>query len=356
MALKDEFVMGHASLDNYLWLRYFRMLAAMCFVGCLITWPILFPVNATGNASNVSGLDILSFSNITPGPRYYAQVFVAWLFLAWVMFMITRESKFFVRLRQYYYSSPYESGCISTRSLLFVNVPEGMRNEDAIRREFSLVRTVWLVNVPEDLAEKVEDRDTAAQKLEAGEVKLVQNHVKRSAKEKKKGKKQEPNYAAENQRNQPIAVGKKDRPSHRLPKLKFLPIGKKVDTVDWARAELSRLLPEIKNEQNKLRGDRSDVQGACFVEFETLRAAHIAVQKCGIKNKAKMTPKEIGPAPENVIWPNIIKPFWKVQLFNAVCTAFVYFLCIFWTIPVAVIGAITNIDVSSPSARAQAKD
>ncbi|EME78155.1 uncharacterized protein MYCFIDRAFT_146012, partial [Pseudocercospora fijiensis CIRAD86] len=341
MALKDEFVMGHASLDNYLWLRFFRMLAAMCVVGCLITWPILFPVNATGNASDVSGLDILSFSNITPGPRYYAQVFVAWIFLAWVMFVITRESKFFVRLRQHYYSSPYESACISTRSILFVNVPEAMRNEDAIRKEFSGVRKVWLVNVPEDLAEKVKDRDTAAQKLEAGEVKLIRNHVKRMAKEKKKGKRQEPNDV---ERNEPIVVKKKDRPSHRLPKLQFLPIGKKVDTVDWARAELSRLLPEIRNEQNKLRDDRSSVQGACFVEFETVRAAHIAVQKRGIKNKAKITPKEIGPAPENVIWPNIIKPFWKVQLLNAACTAFVYFLCIFWTIPVAVIGAITNID------------
>lgn len=42
-ALADEFVLGHSSLDNYLWLRFFKILIMMCFVGCLITWPILFP-------------------------------------------------------------------------------------------------------------------------------------------------------------------------------------------------------------------------------------------------------------------------------------------------------------------------
>ncbi|KXT00762.1 hypothetical protein AC578_2985 [Pseudocercospora eumusae] len=94
-----------------------------------------------------------------------------------VMFVITIESKFFVRLRQYYY-------------------------KDAIGKESSLVRTVWLANVPKDLAEKVEDRDTAAQKLEAGEVNLVQNHVKRIAKDKKKVKRQEPNYG-----QQPTVIG-----------------------------------------------------------------------------------------------------------------------------------------------------
>lgn len=69
--LKDEFVLGHTSIDNYLWLRFFKMLTLMCFVGCLITWPILFPVNATGGGGQ-SGLDILSFSNLTPGPRLLA--------------------------------------------------------------------------------------------------------------------------------------------------------------------------------------------------------------------------------------------------------------------------------------------
>ena len=78
--LADEFVVGRTSIDNYLWLRFFKTLITMCFVGCVLTWPILFPVNITGGGG-LSGLDMLSFSNISPGPRYFAQCLTAWLFL-----------------------------------------------------------------------------------------------------------------------------------------------------------------------------------------------------------------------------------------------------------------------------------
>lgn len=36
----------------------------MCFVGCVITYPILFPLNATGGNGN-EGLDILAYGNIS---------------------------------------------------------------------------------------------------------------------------------------------------------------------------------------------------------------------------------------------------------------------------------------------------
>ncbi|CAK3869412.1 related to DUF221 domain [Lecanosticta acicola] len=340
--LTDEFVLGHASIDNYLFLRFFKMLTMMCFVGCIITWPILFPVNATGNGGQ-AGLDILSFSNINPGPRYYAQVFVAWLFLGFVMFLIWRESKYFVRLRQQYYLSPYQSSKISTRTVLFVNVPVEARNEEYLRSEFSLVRNVWLVNVPEDLADKVDERDKAAAKLETGEIKLIKSHVKRQIKAQKKAEKKGESVELPVDESGPISVNPKDRPTHRLPKLKFLPIGKKVDTIDWSRGELRRLIPEVSQEQREHRNDRENVQGACFVEFETVQAAYTAMQKAGIKSKAKMTPKEMGTTPDDVIWKNIIKPFPKVKTFAILGTAFIWFLCIFWSIPVAVIGSISNI-------------
>ncbi len=41
--IADEYVLAHSSLDNYLFLRLFKILMIVCFVGCLITWPVLFP-------------------------------------------------------------------------------------------------------------------------------------------------------------------------------------------------------------------------------------------------------------------------------------------------------------------------
>jgi hypothetical protein len=78
--LPDTYVLQHHSLDAYLLLRYLKLISVLCFVGCLITWPILFPVNATGGGG-LSQLDLLSISNIQHKARYFAHCFVAWIFI-----------------------------------------------------------------------------------------------------------------------------------------------------------------------------------------------------------------------------------------------------------------------------------
>lgn len=74
-------MLHHSSLDGYLFLRFLRILCAICFVGCLITWPILFPINATGGKGNTQ-LDALSFSNIANPTRCYAHAVVACIFFS----------------------------------------------------------------------------------------------------------------------------------------------------------------------------------------------------------------------------------------------------------------------------------
>ena len=81
--VQDEYVLNHQSLDEYLYLRFLKMVTLICFVGCCITWPVLFPVNATGDGGQ-SQLDLLSFSNIGGDQknRYYAHVFMGWIFFS----------------------------------------------------------------------------------------------------------------------------------------------------------------------------------------------------------------------------------------------------------------------------------
>lgn len=79
-ALPDSYVLNHQSIDGYLFLRFFKLLIIICLVGVCLTWPILFPVNATGGGGE-SGLEALSFANVANPNRYYAHCFVAWVFL-----------------------------------------------------------------------------------------------------------------------------------------------------------------------------------------------------------------------------------------------------------------------------------
>lgn len=80
--LPDEYVLQHHSMDAYLLLRFLKTVSMICFVGACMTFPILFPVNATGGG-NKEQLDILSIANVSEQTfgRYFAHCFVAWLFV-----------------------------------------------------------------------------------------------------------------------------------------------------------------------------------------------------------------------------------------------------------------------------------
>lgn len=80
LKLPDTYVLNHHSLDGYLFLRLLKMAIISCFVGCLITWPVLFPVNITGGGGQRQ-LDILSLSNVQNNYyRYFAHAGCAYLF------------------------------------------------------------------------------------------------------------------------------------------------------------------------------------------------------------------------------------------------------------------------------------
>lgn len=78
--MSDSYVMQHQSLDGFLLLRFLKISVVICLVGCVITWPILFPVNATGGGGNKQ-LDILNMSNVKNSYyRYFAHVGCAYIY------------------------------------------------------------------------------------------------------------------------------------------------------------------------------------------------------------------------------------------------------------------------------------
>lgn len=328
-SLPDDYVVRHSSLDNYLWLRFFKMLTAMCFVGCIVTWPVLFPVAATGGGGQ-SGLDILSFSNVGGIYRYFAFAIMSWIFLGFVMYMITRESMFYINLRQAYFLSPYNVSRISSRTVLFVDVPETYRDEKHLRHILPDIRHVWLTYKVDELEDMIDDRTDAATKLENAELKMIGQYVQKQHKQGNSGDERVEG------RSGSFVVDKKNRPTHRLKPL----IGQKVDTIDWSRGQLHDLNPRIAHKQR----EHCDKQSAVFVEFETVRAAQSAFQMVANQQALHMTAKEIGMTPDTVLWKNLGRNWKEVRVKSALGVAFMTFLCIFWTIPVAFIGILTNVN------------
>lgn len=198
--------------------------------------------------------------------------------------MITREHIFYINLRQAYFYSPAYASRISSRTVLFTTVTENYLNKDKIRAMFGLekVKNVWVSTDTAELEEKVKERDDAAMKLEGAETKLIvmANQARNKALKKKgsveDGAAEESVGDFDDESGSVAAkwVQAKDRPTHRL---KFL-IGKKVDTVNWARSEIERLTPEIEELQEKHRAGDAKLVSSVFVEFYKQADAQLAYQ------------------------------------------------------------------------------
>ncbi|KAJ5141793.1 uncharacterized protein N7443_006509 [Penicillium atrosanguineum] len=355
--LPDTYVLQHHSLDAYLLLRFIKLCSILLFVGCCITWPILFPVNATGGGTGEQ-FDLLSISNIGEDgyARFFAHNFVAWIFVSFVFWLITREHIFYINLRQAYFFSPAYANRISSRTVLFSAVTEEYLNKDKIRAMFGKekVQNVWIASDTAELEDKVKERDGAAMKLETAETKLIVMANKARNKALKKAAKKEGNVEDANEGEESMGefddesgsvaakwVQAKDRPTHRL---KFL-IGKKVDTINWARSEIERLTPEIEELQAKHRAGDCKLVSSVFVEFYRQADAQSAYQSVTHNLPLRMTPRYIGLEPTQVIWGNLRIKWWERIVRHSATLAFVCALIIFWAIPTAVVGAISNINL-----------
>ncbi|EME78489.1 uncharacterized protein MYCFIDRAFT_58545 [Pseudocercospora fijiensis CIRAD86] len=348
--LPDTYVLNHHTLDAYLFLRFLKISCVCCLVGCLITWPVLFPVNITGQGGQKQ-LDILTMANLvapdgsSPNSyyfRYFAHAGCAILFFSFVIYMITRELIYFINLRQAYLMSPFYASRISSRTVLYTSIPEDYMSEQKLRSMLEPgVRKIWLSTDCKELEELVEERDKTAMKLEAAETKLIKTANANRLKAEKETGRQNSEEAAIGEEGAVAAryLQEKERPTH---KLKFL-IGKKVDTIDWCRSELKSLIPKVDAAQAKHKANQATLLNSAFVEFDTLSAAQAAYQSLTHHHVLQMSPRFVGMSPEEVVWSNLRIKWWERVVRQIATTTFIVALVLFWSIPVAVVGAISNI-------------
>ena len=269
----------------------------------------------------------------------------AYMVLGFIFYMVMRESIYYINLRQAYLLSPLYASRMSSRTVLFTSVPNAYLDEPKLRRMFGTqVKNLWIANECKEIEDLVEERDKVAFKLEAAETKLVKLANAARLKSIKKGGAHENNLAGADVDGESGSAAArwlkpKDRPTHRL---KFL-IGKKVDTINWCRQELERIIPKVDALQAKYRAGEGKFINSVFVEFYTQSQAQAAYQSLTHHQALHMSPRFIGISPEAVIWKNL-KINWASRVVrNILVLAFVTVLIIFWSIPVAFVGVLSNI-------------
>ncbi|KEY66327.1 hypothetical protein S7711_02787 [Stachybotrys chartarum IBT 7711] len=342
--IPDVYALQHQNIDSYLFLRFLRVCTAICFVSMCITWPILFPVNITGGGGQEQ-LEILSYANVdieNDPNRLYAHTFVAWLVYGFVMYTIMRECIFYINLRQAFLLSPQYANRISSRTVLFTSVPEEYLDEARIRQIFAgSVKHVWIAGDSNPVDDIVEERDEVAMKLEKAEIKLIKAVNKKRI---KAGVQNDGPRAPHDPERGDIAaqwITPKERPSHRLGPLGL--VGRKVDTIEWGRSELHRILPQSETAQADWRAGNFKKVSSVFVEFHTQSDAQAAFQVVTHHHALRMAPKYIGVKPSEVVWKSLSIPWWQLIVRRYAIYAFIAILIIFWAIPVGIVGIISQV-------------
>lgn len=330
---RTAFLVQITGADGYFYLRFMFLFAFVAFMGALITWPILFPVNAT-NGNGQSGIDQLAWGNVKNKWRFLAHIFLGWIFFGFIMWLIYRELVYYTTFRHALQTTPMYDSLLSSRTLLLAELPETFLSEVELRNAFPGAVNIWFARDYKELVDKVEERTKLALKYEGALNSVLIKAVKLRNKCLKKGvKPPEP----VDDLDKYLKDGKK-RPTHRL---KFL-IGEKVDTLNYCVERLGTLNSEIKKLQ--LQHNANTQLPSAFLEFPTQLELQKAYQAIPSHPEIKNARRYSGLTPDDVIWENLaLKPA-KRRLKKSLANTFLTFFSIFFCIPMAVIGCIAHVD------------
>lgn len=218
-----------------------------------------------------------------------------------------------------------------------MSVPEAYKNEKKLRQIFGdSIQRIWITSNCKELGKKVSERDSLADRLERAETRFIRKV--NAARLKAMKKRKYPDVSAECERAIPLWSPDVKRPTHR-PGL----FGKKVDSIDWLRSRLATIIEEVQTLQQRHRDGDAKYLSAIFVEFRSQTDAQIALQTLSHHQPFHMTPRFIGIPPREVIWSALNLSWWQRIVRKFLVQGGIAALVIFWSIPSALVGTISNI-------------
>jgi calcium permeable stress-gated cation channel len=306
--------------------------------------------------------------------------------------MVSRECIYYINLRQAYLLSPLYSTRLSSRTVLFSCVPQSILDEAKIRKIFGdSVKNVWISRDTDELDQLVKEREQTASRLENAEILLIKKANAARAVAVKNGHpfvevNSPPDIEANAELTTNAPSGKtndsagleapvlqsqtealekqgiktygyvpppdingsvasqwlphSERPRHR-PLANYF---RRVDTIKWTRSRLKILNAKINRLRRQQRLGKGKPIPAVFIEFDSQVNAQGAYQALAHHRALHMSPKFIGVRPYEIVWASLRMRWWELIVRRFSIQAFVTAMIIFWSIPSALIGTISNIN------------
>jgi hypothetical protein len=297
-------------------------------------------------------------------------------------FMIQREMRKWVSIRQRYLVSPDHSRLAQANTVLITGIDKNYLDEARLAQLFSHlpggVKRIWLNRNLKEMVQYHQMRVKATAKLENAQVALIKQarnlHVKREKALPEGGKyppKLDPakvNTDIKAGKPSPSAqllaelssdhrqaselleadklVPRSSRLKHKLPP-KWFPIalpftGTQVDTIDWSREQIVKSGQALEQARAQLQDDidKPGTEGetyppmnSAFIYFHQQIAAHMANQILLHDQPYRMAGHYTEVAPEDVVWSNLNLNPYERKLRLVASYAITLGLVILWTFP-----------------------
>ncbi|GMM29536.1 Phm7 protein [Martiniozyma asiatica (nom. inval.)] len=331
---QDSFIVQHVGVDGYFFLRYLRTFAIVGCLGGVVLWPILFAVNATGGG-NQTGFNIISYANNAHRWRTFAHLFCSWYFFGIVLYTIYSELVFYTSFRHNMQCTPFYQSLPSSKVLLIDNVSEDLLDEDSLRKFFPAANSIRITRDTSELRTTWEKRNKLINKLEGGFVSVLSKCLKTRFKAEKKNKE------IPQPENEFVSYIK----DKKLPTYKLKPIiGEKKRVFDEGFEQLAEFNKEIEADQEKYPDNFEKKLGSVFLEFPSHLEQQRAYQAVDTCKEFSQSRRFNSFMPEEVIWKNVGVGYIVRKGKKTGANTFLTLMIIFWAIPVAVVGCISNIN------------
>lgn len=410
--IEDEELKTKCGLDGYFFIRLIRAMIIIFVPLMVVIVTVLLPINYNGGkdegvfdvggepvASNVTGLDTLSWQNVAPTQthRYWAHLVCALLAISWTLYRMYREKLNFIDVRQRFLTSPEHRLKASAKTVLITNIPCEYRSKEALEALYDVFvdnddrsrLTVWVNRDYGSLRALMFRRRSLRHALEKEELRilrLVNKKYRKSgevtASKRIAGNTSQESLAPDDENkahtehdeqnistayemdchkeaelwhkylkpstaSQISLVQGKDGIWKSASPFKIWASGerKKVPKIAWLRAEVARLTVQIEELLPKLDDEEQfKKQNSAFIQFDRQMSAHMACSLVSHNKAGRMSPRFLEVAPHEVIWPNM--DVTSLGRFIRTCIALVLFaaMLFLWGIPTTVLASISQLD------------
>lgn len=342
-----SFLLQHCGIDGYFFLRYLGVFLSFSSICIVLLFPILLPVNAT-NGFNLKGFEILSYANVKNKNRIYAHVFLSWCVYGIFLFIMYKELYHYIVFRHALQSTPLYDGLLSSRTVILTELNSNLAIEGELEKIFPNVVKVIFAHDLKELTELCEKRTDNKNKLESALNSVINKSVKKQHNKSKEKLDKLYNHGSKPKDDLETYVPLKKRPKHRTGKWYLPPMKKyfnreKVNTIDYSSHQIVELNEKIADLQVDWEFNKRLT--SVFLEFNDQLDAQTCYQSVtDILGRFSFGKKFIGVTPEDINWSNINLSSRERYLKYIVANLFLAAMIIFWAIPTAVVGVISNVN------------